>query len=72
VDKSYNEVYYKPETRKRDRGSLAQEINWRSVYDERNKEKITAKYLFYNILLSKFYLNQTNITVKKEKNLIQE
>lgn len=40
----------------------------------KNKRKITASHLFYNIntFPYKFYFNQTSITIKKEKNLIQE
>jgi len=45
-----------------------------SVYVyERNNEKIIAKYLFDNTgKLSKFYLNQTSIAIKRKKNLIQK
>jgi len=42
-------------------------------YDGRNSGKVIAKYLFYNVdTFPKFYLNQTSITIKNEKNLIRE
>jgi len=37
------------------------------IYDERNNEKVNAKYFFYNMSFPKFYLNQLSITIKKKK-----
>jgi len=38
------------------------------MYDERNNGKVTAKYFFITqVLFSKFYLNQTNVTIKKRE-----
>jgi len=79
MQRRYIIIYYKKNSENsKNRGLLAQEISCIAfclcIYNKRNNEKIIAKYFFYNIdrPFSKFYLNQTSITIKKEKNLIQE